>query len=97
MRWSAGELKKLPGVENAYSVGLGKARDDGDVPALYVFGKISGREGLFRSDNEGRSWQRIDDDAHRFGRFSHVTGDPRLYGRVYFATQGRGIIYGDPQ
>ncbi len=97
LRWSAGELKKLPGVESVYSMGLGKARDDGDIPALYVFGKVSGKEGLFRSDNEGRSWQRIDDDAHRFGKFSHVTGDPRLYGRVYFATQGRGIVYGDPQ
>ena len=27
----------------------------------------------------------------------HITGDPRLYGRVYFAAQGRGIIYGDPK
>jgi hypothetical protein len=96
LRWSAGELKKLPGVENVYSMGLGKARDGGQVPALYVFGKVEGKEGLFRSDNEGRDWQRIDDDAHRFGKFSHVTGDPRRYGRVYFATQGRGIIYGDP-
>lgn len=96
LRWSAGELKKLPGVENVYSMGLGKGKDGSSVPSLFVFGKVQGREGLFRSDNEGRDWIRIDDDAHRFGRFSHVTGDPRLHGRVYFATQGRGIIYGDP-
>jgi hypothetical protein len=37
------------------------------------------------------------DDQHQFGSaICHVTGDPRIYGRVYFATGGRGIIYGDP-
>ena len=38
---------------------------------------------------------RINDDQHQYGYISHVTGDPRIYGRVYFATGGRGIVYGD--
>jgi photosystem II stability/assembly factor-like uncharacterized protein len=97
LRWSAGKLERLPSVENAYSLGLGKPKQGGDTPALYLFGQIAGRTGLYRSDNEGRHWARIDDDAHRYGRIYRVTGDPRLYGRVYFATGGRGIVYGDPR
>ncbi|MET0656498.1 MAG: cellulase [Pseudoxanthomonas sp.] len=95
LRWSPGKLEKLPGVDNAYSVGLGKPREGGSTPALYLYGQVSGRTGLFRSDDEGRKWIRIDDDAHRYGGIGNVTGDPRLYGRVYFTTGGRGIIYGD--
>jgi photosystem II stability/assembly factor-like uncharacterized protein len=97
LRWSAGKLERLPGVENAHSLGLGKPKDGSSVPTLFVAGRVSGRTGLFRSDDDGRSWQRIDDDAHRFGRIWHVTGDPRRYGRVYFAPSGRGIVYGDPR
>ncbi len=97
LRWSAGKLERLPGVENAYSLGLGKPKEGSDTPALYLFGQIAGKTGLYRSDDDGRHWARIDDDAHRYGKIYRVTGDPRLYGRVYFATGGRGIVYGDPR
>jgi hypothetical protein len=50
---------------------------------------------LFRSDDDGRHWQRIDDDAHRYGRIRIIAGDPRVHGRVYLGTHGRGIVYGD--
>lgn len=97
LRWSAGKLVKLPGVENAYSMGLGAPLKAGGKPTIYLFGRVAGRDGLYRSDSEGRHWQRIDDDAHRFGKMTRVTGDPRRPGRVYFATGGRGIVYGDPR
>ena len=43
------------------------------------------------------NWQRINDDAHQWGWTGEtVTGDPRVYGRVYLATNGRGIQYGEP-
>ena len=42
---------------------------------------------------------RINDDQHQWGRAGDtaITGDPRIYGRVYIGTNGRGIIYGDGQ
>ncbi len=98
LHWSPGKLERVPGVDNVMSVGLGKPAKDGDPLVLFVFGEVGGKRGLFRSDNNGRRWRRIDDDALRFGGIiRHVTGDPRLHGRVYFGTEGRGIWYGDPQ
>jgi len=83
-------------VSEANSLGLGQAAPGRAFPTLYLAGKIGSCPGLFRSDDGGAAWVCINDDQHQFGSISHVTGDPRIYGRVYFGTSGRGIIYGDP-
>lgn len=98
LQWSPGKLQRVPGVDNVQSVGLGKPSTDGAAPVLYVYGDIAGKRGLYRSDNGGQRWHRIDNDAQRFaGVIRHVTGDTRIPGRVYFGTEGRGIWYGEPQ
>ena len=98
MHWTAGKLVRVPGVDSAESLGLGKPAKQGDPPVLFVYGMVEGKQGLFRSDNSGKRWRRIDNDGQRFaGMVRHVTGDPRIHGRVYFGTEGRGIWYGDPQ
>jgi hypothetical protein len=98
LHWAPGKLERVAGVDNATSLGLGAPAKAGDAPVLFVYGKVDGSEGLHRSDDGGKRWRRIDDDAHRFaGMIRNVTGDPRLHGRVYFGTEGRGIWYGDPQ
>ncbi|HEX7469915.1 MAG TPA: cellulase [Verrucomicrobiae bacterium] len=86
---------KLSAVQEASSLGFGKAAPGKNHPALFLAGKVADRQALFRSDDTGESWTRINDDQHQFGYVSRVTGDPRIFGRVYFATAGRGIIYGD--
>ena len=87
---------KLSAVQGANSLGLGEAASGNFFPALFLAGRIGGLQALFRSDDIGLTWVRINDDQHQFGSISHVTGDPRLHGRVYFATGGRGVIYGEP-
>lgn len=53
---------------------------------------------IWRSVDIGRLWQRLNGRRHVYGqRLSCVTGDPRIFGRVYVGTNGRGIIYGDPR
>jgi photosystem II stability/assembly factor-like uncharacterized protein len=86
---------KLENAPEAYSLGFGKAVSGKNFLALYLAGKIGSIEGLFRSVDAGATWTRINDDQHQYGWISRVTGDPRIFGRVYFATSGRGVIYGD--
>jgi photosystem II stability/assembly factor-like uncharacterized protein len=77
--------------------GLGKAAPGRDHPAVYAVGKKADRPGVWRSDDGGASWLRVNDDGHQWGlRFRAISGDPRRYGRVYIATDGRGLLYGDP-
>jgi hypothetical protein len=49
-----------------------------------------------RSDDAGANWRRVNDDRRQFGWINQVVGDPRVYGRVYVATGGRGILFGEP-
>ena len=86
---------KLDTTQESYSLGFGKAAPGKKYPALYLAGKVGNLQALFRSDNAGESWVRINDDLHQYGGINHVMGDPRIFGRVYFGTGGRGVICGD--
>ncbi|MFH8973510.1 cellulose binding domain-containing protein [Streptomyces sp. NPDC017890] len=87
---------KLPNVEAADTIGFGKAAPDATYQTLFTSAKIAGVRGIFRSTDRGATWTRVNDDAHQWGwTGAAITGDPRVYGRVYVATNGRGVVYGD--
>lgn len=92
---SGATFTKLANVEEADSIGFGKAAPGQNVVALYTVAQIDGTRGFFRSDDGGANWVRINDDQHQYARVTTITGDPRLYGRVYLGTNGRGILYAD--
>jgi len=88
--------EKISGVETAPVIGLGKAAPGAEYQSLYTNAKIRGKWGVYRSEDRGQSWIRINDDMHQFGAAdTAITGDPRIYGRVYMAANGRGILYRD--
>jgi len=89
--------ESIPSVSEAYALGFGKPADGKKYPALYLIGKIDNVVGFFRSDDVGATWLRVNDDQHQYGFCSVITGDPRVYGRVYVGTGGRGIVYGEPK
>jgi xyloglucan-specific exo-beta-1,4-glucanase len=77
---------------------FGKPRKTGDKQALYAIGARDGIRAIWRSDDSGVRWLRLNDDRHQYGRrFRVLAGDLQYYGRVYVGTDGRGIIYGEPK
>jgi xyloglucan-specific exo-beta-1,4-glucanase len=83
-------------VAESYGIGFGKAAPGRKYPSLYLAGFVNGVRGFFRSDDKGATWSRINDDAHQFGYVNVIEGDPRVFGRVYLGTSGRGVIVGMP-
>ncbi len=79
------------------AIGFGAPEKEGDYPVVYAMGTAGEQgDGIYRSTDKGKSWVRINDEQHLFGNLTHfITGDSRVYGRVYFATNGRGIVMGD--
>ncbi|HZF14873.1 MAG TPA: hypothetical protein VE046_02925 [Steroidobacteraceae bacterium] len=78
-------------------LGFGKAPPGRDFPALVAIGKDETLRAIWRSDDAGLNWVRINDAGHEYGRrFRCIAGDPRVFGRVYVGTDGRGILYGEP-
>ncbi len=93
---SGATFAKIASVQEGDAIGFGKAAPGANYPALYLAGKVEGVSGVFRSDDRGVSWTRINDDQHQYGWIGQViTGDPRIYGRVYLGTNGRGIPFAD--
>jgi hypothetical protein len=88
---------RVSSVALADGIGFGAPATGQPYPAIYLAGKIGAIHGYYRSVDGGVSWTQINDGAHQWYASGYViTGDPNLFGRVYLATNGRGIIYGDP-
>jgi xyloglucan-specific exo-beta-1,4-glucanase len=91
-------FERIDGDLHVEKMDFGMAQPGNSWPTLFAIGTQAEVSGIFRSDDQGRSWSRINDERHEYGRrFRAIAGDPRIPGRVYVATDGRGIVYGDPK
>ncbi|ORX36535.1 Oligoxyloglucan reducing end-specific cellobiohydrolase [Piromyces finnis] len=86
-----------PLFKTADSVGFGKPDPNSNAPyTVYIVGKYDGYYGVYRSTDLGNTWTLLNDDNHQWGVYnSKVIGDPNIFGRVYIATNGRGVVVGD--
>ncbi len=89
---------RVEGGVSVVDLAFGKAPPGRNYPALYAVGMQGTTNAIWRSDDEGISWLRINDARHEYGRqYRCIAGDPRIFGRVYVGTDGRGIVYGEPR
>ena len=76
---------------------FGKAAPGKACPALFAIGRKGSLRAIWRSDDAASTWIQINDAAHEYGRrFRCLAADPRVFGRVYVGTDGRGILLGEP-
>lgn len=97
----------VAGCQASHALGFGRAAGKprrghkAPYPAVFQTGRVSATHdgvAVLRSDDVGGTWVRINDDSHQWGWTGEViTGDPRIHGRVYLGTNGRGIQYADPE
>lgn len=77
------------------SFGFGKAAAGSSYPTLYAAGFVGGKYGLWRSVNEGASWQSIGDfPGGSLDYVKDIDGDKNVFGKFYMAFGGSGFGYG---
>lgn len=82
--------------DSIFRQGMGKNAPESTYKTLYVNGIIDGTYGFYRSLDEGKTWQRINNDNQMYGDIRSITGDSREFGRFYLATGSRGVLWGQP-
>ncbi len=92
----AGEtFSKINTVEKAYLFAFGKPKSGSTIPALYLYGKITGMgDGIFQSLDRGITWKKISDRINPIGNNPQVMeASKQHFGMVFIGTNGRGIFY----
>lgn len=87
---------RITTVKEAHLLDLGKSKPGTTTPALYLYGTVVNQpEGVFRSLDQGKTWQRINDPKRPIGNEPiYLTASRQTYGLVFVSTNGRGIYYG---
>lgn len=91
-------VTKIDSVSYCKTVGYGAPEKAGDINTIYFYGKPedSDPEGIYRSQDGGKTWVCINTD-HLYGgtgNGNYIVGDMDEYGKLYMSTVGCGIVYG---
>lgn len=88
---------KIKQVQAADLLDLGKGPSQKSL-AIYIKGVVNGNVGVFRSDDQGKSWIQINDASMKFGNNPlTLTADRKVWKRLFIGFAGFGYMYGEPQ
>lgn len=78
-------------------IGLGKTGNTytSDNRAIYFCGIIEDEYGFYRTFDEGKTCDRINNENQMYGQIISIDGDKRKFGRFFVATGSRGVLYGE--
>ena len=76
-------------------MGFGAAPPGKDYPAIFIVGYVSGKPGIWRSDDNAASWTNLGAFPLDVGdEITAISGDTNTYGKVYVGFGGSGGVYG---
>lgn len=93
VRWN-----RLSDFSRAVSVTFGKEKPGSRYPTVFIMGTYKGEQGIFRSDDYGKTWSSVASSFSYGGatESTYMGGDRTHYGRIWITTNGRGVFYGQP-
>ncbi len=86
--------REMTGISEVFGIGFGKSLTNAAEPAIYIAATIDEVQAVFLSGDYGKTWQNISKGNMPAGKVRDISGDLRTAGLVYFATRGRGVMYG---
>ena len=91
---SGSTWKRIPNVQVSNMIAIGKG-PNATTPSLYLIGKVDNDkdEHIFRSDDLGTSWIKVDAKRPYPNGWVYMCGDRKTYGTVYVESSS-GIYYG---
>jgi photosystem II stability/assembly factor-like uncharacterized protein len=81
----------IANVVEPYTVGFGASKPGNSYPAVYIVGWVGSIFGIWRSDDQGRTWTQIGPWPNgNLDQVVTICGDPNVYNRVYVGFAGSG-------
>jgi len=84
-------------ASSAGMIAFGKPAAGKAEASVFLWGSVQGKGGLFRSDDDGTTWKKIELSNPINDEPRVIGADRQTFGRVYIGTDGRGIYAIDSQ